>query len=325
MNNKKDKKKKSDEIIIPAIFGWQKVRFYKIKHFIFDFGGVLLIGKTFVLRILFQIIEDDLKYNIYDEDKKYLNKLRRQLRSGRMTSKEFLENLFNHIQKTDGELAFKKIDVGYYLELWINLYMQLTQLDLEMAEIIERLHQSKYKVSLMSNTIDIHAKGNKLKGFYDLFDDVFLSNEIGLRKPDIFGYKYVLNQLKTTPEKCIFIDDKLKNLIPARELGIIVIKYDSIEKFKSQLDELNIINLTKEKRREIKNKYLQYKTTKKEFIIVEKEYLKAKKQFLDKKEKSINKRLEYQEKKINYEKKRLEYKSQKKIKKEELMKKFKGI
>ena len=44
----------------------------------------------------------------------------------------------------------------------------------------------------MSNTIDIQAKGNELNGFYDLFDRVFLSNEIGLRKPDLNGYQYVL-------------------------------------------------------------------------------------------------------------------------------------
>ena len=45
---------------ITDIFGRQKVRLYKIKHIIFDFGGVM-IEKTFVLKNLLDIFESDLK------------------------------------------------------------------------------------------------------------------------------------------------------------------------------------------------------------------------------------------------------------------------
>jgi hypothetical protein len=47
----------------------QKVRLYKIKHFIFDFGGVL-IEKTFVLDNLFDLIEHDLSIKIPEKDLK---------------------------------------------------------------------------------------------------------------------------------------------------------------------------------------------------------------------------------------------------------------
>ena len=39
---------------ITDMFGKQKIRLYKIKHIIFDFGGVI-IEKTFVLKNLFYI------------------------------------------------------------------------------------------------------------------------------------------------------------------------------------------------------------------------------------------------------------------------------
>ncbi len=54
----------------------QKVRLYKIKHFIFDFGGVL-IEKTFVLKNLLDMIEADLKISIPRLENPYIRKLKR--------------------------------------------------------------------------------------------------------------------------------------------------------------------------------------------------------------------------------------------------------
>ena len=159
----------------------QKVRLYKIKHFIFDFGGVL-IEKTFVLKNLLDMVEVDLNITIPRMENAYMRKIKRSLSSGRISSNEFLEKIFNKFyypfQKTDGALPPKKVNAEYYLELWFDLYSQVTHFSSEMAEIIERLHQAGYTVSLMSNTHDIHVKSNMLKGFYDAFDNVFLSNEI---------------------------------------------------------------------------------------------------------------------------------------------------
>ena len=178
----------------------QKVRLYKIKHFIFDFGGVL-IEKTFVLKNLLDMVEADLNISIPRMEDSYIRKLKRILSSGRISSRLFLEKIFEKfyypLQKKSGSLPSKKVNVEYYLELWFDLYSQVTQVSVEMAEIIERLHQAGYIVSLMSNTHDIHARSNMLKGFYDIFDNVFLSNEIGLIKPDMEKYKYVIKKLDT--------------------------------------------------------------------------------------------------------------------------------
>ncbi|MFX1478599.1 MAG: HAD family hydrolase, partial [Promethearchaeota archaeon] len=180
----------------------QKVKLYKIKHFIFDFGGVL-IEKTFVLKNLLDMIESDLNIIIPRMENAYIRKLKRSLTSGRISSREFLEKLFEKFyypfQKKNGALPPKRINVEYYAELWFDLYSQVAHVSSEMAEIIGRLHQAGYIVSLMSNTHDIHAKSNMLRGFYDIFDHVFLSNEIGLIKPDMEKYKFVINKLDTKP------------------------------------------------------------------------------------------------------------------------------
>ena len=303
----------------------QKVRLYKIKHFIFDFGGVL-IEKTFVLKNLLDMIETDLNISIPRDDNSYIRKVKRGLSSGRITTQEFLQKLFEKyyypFQKTDGALPPKKVNVEYYVELWFDLYSQVTNLSLDMAEIIERLHQADYIVSLMSNTHDIHAKSNFLKGFYDIFDYVFLSNEIGFIKPDMDKYKYVLNKLDTKPKKCVFIDDKIQNLVPARDLGIIVIRFESFEKFKTQLNELGVGNISKDLRNRIKKKYKQYKKSKKDYKKAKKDYKKARKEYLKKKGKSVKRRVEYQKKRSQYRKKKAEYKKQREKKKDELVTKI---
>ncbi|MFX1553415.1 MAG: HAD family hydrolase [Promethearchaeota archaeon] len=318
---------KQEQLEKSKIYGEkQKVRLYKIKHFIFDFGGVL-IEKTFVLKNLLDIIESDLNISIPRDENSYIRKIRRSLSSGRISSHEFLEKIFDKyyypFQKKNGALPPKKVNVDYYIELWFDLYSQVTNISSEMAEIIERLHQADYSVSLMSNTHDIHAKSNLLRGFYDIFDNIFLSNEIGFIKPDMEKYKYVLKKLDTKPKKCIFIDDKIQNLVPARELGIIVIRFESFEKFKNQLKELGIGNIRKNLRHEIKKKYKKYEKTKKEYKKAKKEYKKARKDYLKKKSKSLKRRMEYQRRRSLYRKKKAEYKKEKEKKKQELEPKLK--
>ena len=306
---------------------YQKVRLYKIKHFIFDFGGVL-IEKSFVLKNLLSIIEQDLQIKLPDKDvDPYLRKLRRRLSSGIVSAKEFLSHIFERyyypFQNIDGALPAKKVNVEYYLELWFNLYTKVTNFSYEMAEIVENLHNAGYVVSLMSNTYDIHAKSNELRGFYDIFDNVFLSNEIGYIKPDMEKYKYVLKKLDTKPKKCVFIDDKLTNLIPAHQLGIIVIRFESLEKFKKTLIEIGIEKIKPNLRRDIKKKYKQYKSKKKEYKKAKKDYKKAKKEYLKKKhKKSLKKRAKFLHKRLIYKKKKEEYKKQKQ-KKKDLISEFK--
>jgi hypothetical protein len=162
-----------------------------------------------------------------------------------------------------------------------------------------------------------------LKGFYDIFDSVFLSNEIGLIKPDMEKYKYVIRKLDTKPKKCIFIDDKIQNLVPARELGFIVIRFESFEEFKVKLNELGIGEISKDLRHEIKQKYKTYKKTKMKYNKAKKEYKEAKKEYLKKKGKSLKRKLEFQRKKAYYNKRKTEYKKEKEIKKQELITKIK--
>ena len=327
-----EKYKKDPEHYNKKIFGKQKVKLYKLKHWIFDFGGVMVETPN-IVKNLVDIINADLGTSISKEDS-FLAKHRRRLSSGRISAREFLELLLDQYyypsQKKNGALPAKKVNIEYYLALWFALYSKVTQISPNMEEIVERLHKAGYSVSLMSNTYDIHVKSNELKGFFDLFDHLFLSSKLHMRKPDIEKYKYVLKKLGAKGKECIFIDDKLMNLVPARKLGIIVIRFKSVEKFKKYLGYMKIAELEDELLQKIQNKYEQYKASGEDLKQVKKEYDKAKKKYKKLKKDKWRQFSKYRKVKKNlnkaeeaYKNKKYEYKELKKIKEDILEVKFK--
>jgi len=281
----------------------------------------VMIEKTFVIKNLIDIIESDLKVTIPRSENSYYRKLFRQVGSGVISSRDFITKILDKYyypikKEKEGALPEKRVNISYYLELWFQLYTKFARLSEDMKEIVQNLHEGGYIVSLMSNTFDIHAKSNELKGFYEIFDNVFLSNEIGLRKPELEKYKHVLRKLKTKPKYCIFIDDKMANLIPARQLGIYVIKFESIQKFKEQLRDLGLKDISDVSRKDIKLQYKEYKLIKEEFRKAKKKYEKIKKEFLKTDKDTSQLKIDLQLKFDDYMIKKAEYKKAKLSKKE---------
>lgn len=54
---------------------------------------------------------------------------------------------------------------------------------------------------------------------WDHFDGIFASGYEGMRKPDLSFYQHVQDKIGYSPERILFIDDKLENVTAARELG----------------------------------------------------------------------------------------------------------
>ncbi len=57
-------------------------------------------------------------------------------------------------------------------------------------------------------------------GFFDGAVELFLSYQIGTRKPDPLIYRYALEELGAKGEQCFFVDDRPENIDAAREAGI---------------------------------------------------------------------------------------------------------
>ena len=93
--------------------------------------------------------------------------------------------------------------------------------------LIEELRKH-YNVHLLSNTNSIHineikeyiSKYHPNEDWQNTFDKMFLSYEIGLRKPDATIYEHVLKKINLKADETIFVDDSRANIKGAEKIGI---------------------------------------------------------------------------------------------------------
>lgn len=110
----------------------------------------------------------------------------------------------------------------------------------DVINLIKRLKSNDYKVAILSNSIKPHAEYLYKIGIYQNFDIVVLSHEVGMQKPNLEIYKYLLKKLLVKPEEVFFVDDKLNNTEAAAKLGIHAILFKNIKQLEIELKELGI-------------------------------------------------------------------------------------
>ncbi|MFZ1324378.1 MAG: HAD-IA family hydrolase [Candidatus Saccharimonadales bacterium] len=95
----------------------------------------------------------------------------------------------------------------------------------ELLDYVAEL-RSEYKVSVLTN-----VSKDAIGRFFDadeqkrMFDDIVISSEVGLVKPDPEIFALAARRLALRPEECIFIDDTAINCLAAAQSGIKAIAY----------------------------------------------------------------------------------------------------
>ena len=140
-------------------------------------------------------------------------------------------------QELWSELA-KKLEIKNVKALkniWLDSFRKHAVINKNVVRIIKRVNNNGYKVVTLSNTMEPHEKLHIKKGHYKFFDRVFLSNRLGIRKPDIKIYRRVAKKLKVKTSECIFIDDKIRNVIGARKAGMKGVWFRGVAKLEKDL------------------------------------------------------------------------------------------
>ncbi|WP_395045581.1 HAD family hydrolase [Flavobacterium sp.] len=90
-----------------------------------------------------------------------------------------------------------------------------------------QLLSHKYKLFLLTNTDEIHISKFEhnvgisfFSDFYQCFEKVYYSYEMGMRKPDLNIFTTILNKHDLSAKRTLFIDDKKVNTDAAASLGI---------------------------------------------------------------------------------------------------------
>lgn len=200
-----------------------------IYNYIFDFGNVLAefypdrLTETFVS-------DEELKKHISQVvfSREYWDKLD----NGSITDDEVKNEICSRINNDIVELACKVYDN------WIN---NLTPVKGMQQLIFDIKEKNDKKLFLLSN-ISIGFANNYsnvkwIKELLDCFNGLVFSGPIGMVKPNTDIFKHLLTKFNLKSDECLFIDDSLKNINGAKELGIKGYLFDGdAEKLRKHLD-----------------------------------------------------------------------------------------
>jgi glucose-1-phosphatase len=133
---------------------------------------------------------------------------------GKITELQFIEGFQKYIPNAD---------VHDIRKAWNSI---IGDFPLYRLEFLQMLSQ-KYRLFLLTNTDAIHiSRFEHMAGisffsdFYQCFEKVYYSFEMGMRKPDPNIFNYILKKHDLSPKRTLFVDDKKENTDAAEALGI---------------------------------------------------------------------------------------------------------
>lgn len=182
-----------------------------IKNIILDLGGVLInldynkanveLGKLGLMNTFTKAKQIEL----FDK-----------LEEGKISDAKFLTQL--------NQLASDTKNNDILIQAWNSILLDFPANRLSLLKSLN----SKYRLFLFSNTNSIHIKEvyKILKRAHDVenlntyFEKVYLSHELGIRKPKPEGFKHILHSNEIIPNETLFIDDSPQHITGAKEVGI---------------------------------------------------------------------------------------------------------
>ncbi|RVU26769.1 HAD family phosphatase [Sandaracinomonas limnophila] len=185
------------------------------KVLLFDLGNVLL---PIDLDLTFKgFAKYSSKYS-FEEIKKITHELGlwEAYESGNQSEDEFRSFLKKELHLICTKEQFDEAFNALLLDIPVESYLTLQQFKPNFKSL-----------NLLSNTSSIHSNiyfknniGPNGENLFDLFDQIFLSYELGLVKPDALIYQKVAENLQVDYKDIIFFDDNAANIETALNLGI---------------------------------------------------------------------------------------------------------
>ena len=184
-----------------------------IKLFIFDMGGVVVQNSSVVGAIAVHLgISNEEFFRGAASDNKVTHTSPYNLgdicaiMQGKINSERFWSNF---TQRTG---------IAISGDPWYDFFDPV--FDKKTAAIIARLKTNGYRVVCGTNTLEAHYRKHQERGDYSIFDAVYASHLMGIIKPDIAFWRFILEKEKVQPSEAFFIDDIGENINTGKKLGL---------------------------------------------------------------------------------------------------------
>lgn len=97
----------------------------------------------------------------------------------------------------------------------------------------------RFKTGLLSNAWDnLRRVINETWKIADAFDDILISAEVGISKPDARIYQMAVQRLGVLPHEAVFVDDFPHNVQAAQDFGLRGILFKTSDQVRRDLDNL---------------------------------------------------------------------------------------
>ncbi len=200
----------------------------QIKNIIFDLGGVLIDWNPHYMYK--KIIPDDIQRNWFIDNICTLDWNEQQ--DGGRKIKDAVE-----------ELLAKYPDQKNNIEAYYTRWEEMLNGPIEgTVEIFKQIKDKNiFKIYALTNwSAETFPRALQLFNFLHWFDGRVVSGEENTRKPHKEIYDIILTRYNLLPNETVFIDDNLRNIKAADELGITSIHFTSPESLMDELKKLNI-------------------------------------------------------------------------------------
>jgi epoxide hydrolase-like predicted phosphatase len=104
-----------------------------------------------------------------------------------------------------------------------------------MFDVVRRARRHGLKTALLSNSWGMDYPREE---WDEVFDAVVISGEVGMRKPEPAIYHHAAGLLGVPPAACVFVDDLPSNVTGAVSVGMVGVRFVSVEQAVDELESL---------------------------------------------------------------------------------------
>lgn len=112
----------------------------------------------------------------------------------------------------------------------------------ETVAILAKLREAGYPLYVLSNwSAETFARVRAQFPFLDWFDELIISGQIGLTKPNKEIFDYLLEKVGLPAEECLFIDDRAENTDAAEKFGFQTVLFTSPEELLKYFQDIELL------------------------------------------------------------------------------------